>query len=102
MLLELIPPTASEMKAFTYILGAIFAIGGLAVAGNAIMKFMDRFRTPLVTAVEFAEYKRRVEAVEERIRESNERIEHVQEVMTAASEARMDKMLLAIQHLKNR
>lgn len=107
--------TSPEQKTLVYIFGGVLLVGGLAMAVNAILKFFDRFRTPLVTAQEFAEYKRRVEwmenhidltlkqrveTAEHRIDQAFDKIDEVQTTMTAASESRSEKVLRAIEDLK--
>ncbi len=115
MLLEIPPVTPPELRTLAYVLGGVLALGGLAMAVNAILKFLDRFKTPLVTAMEFAEYKRRVEwleahtdadlkrrmeTAEHRVEQAFERMDDMQRIMTAAAEERSEKVLRAIESLR--
>lgn len=90
-----------DTKVIAYAVGGVLALGGLAIAVNALLKLFDRFRTPYASVQAFEDLRRRVENSEHRIEQVFERIDAVQFAMTEAAEARSRKMFDAVQDLKN-
>ncbi len=107
-LAEIAPPTGQDVTVWKYIILGLFTVGGLAAAITAILKLGDRFRTPYATQAKFEELQNKVKWIEDncdftlrvKVEMLDDKIDAVQAAMTKAAEARADKVVDAVESLK--